>query len=685
MVPAHRCRLISACLTAAFLLAVAPLAAAEKSDFLTSNIDASVKPGDNFFQYSNGAWLKRNPIPPTESAWGVGSVVREQLYAELRAIHERSAAASGPPGSDEQKIGDFWRAALDVDKARALGIQPLQRELQKIEAAGNLDQVLGVAFEMQALGAQPFFAFFIGQDLRQSDVYAAFVWQGGLGLPDREFYLKDDKEFRVIRAAYVRYLAGMLTLLGRKDANSAAVAVMRFEAKLAEASRKTEDLRDPLQNYTRIGPSELTERQTPSIKWAAQFEAWSLRPSFVAVGQPEYLAAMDRILQQTPIPVLKDYLRLTLVTAYAPYLSPAFEDAHFAFYKGVLSGQKAQKPRWKRVIDTELGFGPVPESLGMIVGRRWAEVDFPGRTKQRYVDMTRAILGAYRERIQRLDWMSSATKERALAKLDKVTAKVGYPDRWSDTSALAISRSSYCENMLSISRWYFERSVERFSKPVDRGEWRMSPQTWNAYYSASDNQIVLPAAVFLIPGVADDQVDDAVAFGYGGASTIGHEITHGFDDQGRKFDATGNLTDWWTAEDAAAFERKAAVIVSQFNAFEPLPGMRVNGKLTLGENIADLGGLAIALDAFKKTEQYKGNVKINGYTPLQRFFLGYSMGWMFQVRDAEARKRLLSDEHAPSRYRVLGPVSNVAEFYEAFDVTPKNKMWRPPEERARVW
>ena len=672
----------------AALLAVAqPLFGADKHDFLTANIDSSVRPGDDFFRYANGAWLKRNPIPPSESSWGVSSVVREELYATLRAIHEQSASTDASPGSDEQKIGDFWRMAMDVERARKLGTTPLRRELTQIDRAKNLAQVLDAAFEMQTLGVDPFFTLYVDQDVKESSLYSIYASQGGLGLPDRDFYLSKDKNLRDIRSAYVQYLARMLKLLGRNPASAeaAALRVMRFETALAEASRKLEDVRDPLENYHRIAPAELTRAHTPVVNWSERLATWKLQPDFVAVGQPEFFSAMDRTLQQTPIDVLKDYLRLRLVSAYAEFLSPAFDEAFFGFYKRVLSGQKTEKPRWKRVIDTEAGFGAVPEGIGMMVGRRYVAQSFPERTKRRYADMTRAIMDAYRERIEKLHWMTDTTKAKALAKLSAINAKIGAPDRWRDHSALAIGRTSYCENMMNISRWFFHESLARIGKPVDRSEWHMTPQTWNAYYSEANNEIVLPAAVFAIPGIADAHVDDAVVYAYGGASTIGHEITHGFDDQGRKFDAAGNLADWWTAEDAAAFERQAAAVVKQYNAYEPLPGLHINGKATLGENIADIGGLAIALDAFKKTEQYKSNVVIAGKTPLQRFFLGYALGWMHQRRPENERRLLLSDFHSPSKYRVLGPVSNFAEFYEAFGVTPGQKMWRDVSDRTTVW
>ena len=417
---------------AALLVVAQPLFASDKPDFLTAHIDTSVHPGDDFFQYGNGAWFKRNPIPPTESTWGVGAVVREQLYATLRAIHERSAEEQVPAGNDAQKIGDFWHTAMDVEKARELGITPLRRELAQIDAAKNLAQALDTAFMMQTLGADPFFSLSIEQDLKQSDVISVYASQGGLGLPDRDFYFSNDKNIRQIRTAYVRHIARMLRLLGRKeaDASAAAAGVMRFETALAKASRRLEDVRDPLRNYQRIAPTDFTRKHMPSVNWTERLAAWNLRPEYVVVGQPEFFSALERLLRQTPIPVLKDYLRLRLVSAYAEFLSPAVDDAHFDFYKRVLSGQREQRPRWKRVIDTEAGFGAVPESIGMIVARRFVAENFPERTKQRYADMTRALMDAYRERIEKLSWMTDTTKAKALAKLSGVTAKIGYPDRW---------------------------------------------------------------------------------------------------------------------------------------------------------------------------------------------------------------------------------------------------------------
>jgi putative endopeptidase len=399
----------------------------------------------------------------------------------------------------------------------------------------------------------------------------------------------------------------------------------------------------------------------------------------VIVGQPEFLAAMDKLVAATPVPVLQDYLRYHLVDDYAPYLSAAFDEEHFRFHGQAMSGQKEQRERWKRALDEE------GDAMGMVLGRIFVREYFPEAAKQRYTAMVEAIRSTLHDRIERLDWMGADTKAKALAKLAAITPKVGYPDKWKDYSALQVGRDSYAANMMAAARWRFQDNLSKFGKPVDRTEWDMTPQTYNAYYNPSNNEIVLPAAIFTVPGVPDAQVDDAVAYGYAAASTIGHEITHGFDDEGRQYDAKGNLSGWWTKEDEARFNAAAQKMVDQFDAYEPLPGLHINGKASLGENIADYGGVLLGLEAFKKTAQYKEGKSIGGLTPTQRYFLGYALGWLYQQRDERLRARLLSDVHAPAKWRVLGPMSNIPEFYEAFGVKPGQPMWRPEDQRVDIW
>ena len=510
---------------------------------------------------------------------------------------------------------------------------------------------------------------------------AVHLSQGGLGLPDRDFYFNPEAGVTRIRKEYVAHLARTLVLLGRDRAAAAGAAtnIMAFETALARASRKLEDLRDPEHNYNKMVPSEVTTRLTPGIAWTDRLAAMKLKPEYVIVGQPEFFGALEKLLRETPVPVLRDYLRFRLVSDYSESLSRGFDHENFVFNQQVLGGQQQQRPRWKRVLDAEEG------AMGMVLGRIFVREYFPEATKRRYAGLVEAVRVAYRERIDRLEWMSDATKAKARQKLDRLRVKVGYPDQWKDYSALVVGTNSYCENLMNAARWRFNDRISKFGKPVDRSEWEMTPQTYNAYYNPANNEIVLPAASFSVPGARDADLDDALVYGYAAASTIGHEITHGFDDEGRQFDAAGNLRDWWTAADAAKFKQRAQLMVEEFNAYEPLPGLHINGPASLGENLADYGGLLLGLDAFKKTEQYRQGQTIDGFTPLQRYFLGYALSWLSQQREAVLRRRLLSDVHAPPKWRVLGPLSNMPEFYEAFGVRTNQTLWRPPSGRVQVW
>jgi putative endopeptidase len=651
------------------------------SDVLASHIDPSVNPGDDFFAYANGGWLKSHPIPAEESQWGIAQEVQNELYAELRKISETAAASHAPAGSGEQKVGDFWTTAMDQDRADRLGLAPLQAELTRIDAIHDRQAALDEAFALQPLGVAALFDVHIGQDEKASDVIAVYLFQGGLGLPERNYYFNTEAGVVKARAAYVQHLQRMLQLLGAPaDAATArAQRVMAFETALAKVSRTLEAQRDPQKNYNKMAPAALTANYTPAIDWQVRLQQWGLNPGELIVGQPEFFGGLQRLLEQTPVPVLQDYLRLHLVDAYASYLSQPFDDEYFAFYGKTLSGQQVQRPRWKRALKAE------NETLGMILGRIYVNTYFPASRKQRYNAMVEAVRTAYSQRIAKLDWMSAATKAKAQQKLAAVIKKVGYPDHWKDYAKLTIGTQSYAQNVMAGRRWAFEDRVAMFGKPVDRSVWDMTPQTYNAYYESTNNEIVLPAAQFMVPGVADDQLDDALVYGYAAASTIGHEITHGFDDEGRQFDAKGNLAEWWTAQDAAQFTQRAQVMVKQFNAYEPLPGLHVNGQASLGENIADMGGVLIGLDAFKQTAQYKEGKPIAGLTPLQRFFLGYALGWLSQEREDSLRRGLLSDVHAPAKWRVNGPMSNVPEFYQAFGIKPGQPMWRPQARRVDIW
>jgi len=656
--------------------------AAPAEDVLRSHVDPATRPGADFFQYANGGWLAKNPIPPSESGWGIGDLVDEETYARIRKINEDAAASAAEPGTDARRIGDFWATGMDEARADSVGAAPIAEELDRIDAVRDLPGAIDAAMAEAPLGSRVFLSFRISQDDRKSDTMAVTLDQGGLGLPNRDFYFRADENSTKVRAGYRKYVQRLLELCarGKTVAPDAGDRVIAFETALAKASRPLADLRDPEKNYNKMATVEVREKLTPSIDWPARLEAFGVKGAdTVIVGQPEFFSALDRELRKTPVEDLRNYLRFHLADRYADYLGRAFDDAQFDFRGRLLNGQEEQRPRWKRVIDAQ------DRAMGMVVGRLFVQTYFPERAKKRYSDLVEAIRDAWRARIEGLPWMSAATKEKALEKLARMTKKVGYPDKWKDYSTLAVGRESYAANMMAGARWRFADMIAKFGRPVDRTEWEMNPQTYNAYYNPSNNEIVLPAAAFTIPGIADDRADDALVYGYAAASTIGHEMSHGFDDEGRQFDAAGNLRDWWTKEDADRFRSRAARMVAQFDAFEPLPGMHVNGKASLGENIADLGGVLVGLDAFEKTEQYRKGEKIGGFTPVQRYFLGYALSWMGQVRKEDLARRLLADVHAPEKWRVNGPLANVPEFDSAFGVKPGDPMWRPEETRVRIW
>ncbi len=476
-------------------------------------------------------------------------------------------------------------------------------------------------------------------------------------------------------------MPAVLKLSGMTDQEAVAAAktVFAIETALAASSRKLEDLRDPYHNYNKMSIAKLNEL-TPGMNWTEIFQKLKInKADTVIVGQPEYYQALNKALKTFPIKDWKAYLRWHLISSTSPYLNKDLDKERFRFYGTVIAGKKEQLPRWKRVLDAENAL------MGEVLGQLFVKAYFPEAAKKRYSDMVTAIRSSYKEHIEKLDWMSAETKKKALNKLEKINPKVGFPDKWKDFSTLEIDRKSYVLNVLRAQAWWYNREVNKLGKPVDRTEWDMTPQTYNAYYNPSNNEIVLPAAIFSIAGVKDEDVDDAVVYGYAAASTIGHEITHGFDDEGRQFDAKGNLKAWWTPQDSVKFAERAQVLVNQFNHYKVLDSMHVNGKATLGENIADLGGIVLGLDAFKKTEQYKENKKINGLTPLQRYFLGYALGWLGHQRDEQLASQILTDVHSPAFLRVNGPFADVPEFYEAFKVKKGDAMWIDPDKRVKIW
>ena len=656
--------------------------AAPARDILIENMDTTVNPADDFFSYANGGWIKKNPIPESERRWGIGNLVQNETYDRMKKLSEDAAANSkAADGSNEQKIGDFYASGLDSANIEQKGITPLQKEFDAISAIKIKQDVLDEIAHLNIIGPSPLFSPYIGQDEMNSDSMALHFYQGGIGLPNRDYYFNTDERTKNIRKEYVVHLQNMFKLLGDNDATAKknSEAVMKLETALAKASRKLEDLRDPHRNYNRMSVAQFSII-TPSINWSALLAKMNVHNAdTVIVGQPEFFAEVEKSMKSVSIDDWKTYLRWNLIHSFARDLSSPFDKENFHFYGTIMTGVKEQRPRWKRVLDSEEGY------LGDALGQLYVEKYYSPKTKERYKELTDNTLAAFKERIEKLDWMTDKTKQKALAKLAAVRKKVGCPDKWRDYSSMQTSRSSYVENIIQGNMWQYNYYLNKLGKPVDRDEWDMTPQTYNAYYNPSNNEIVLPAAQFIVPGIPDSLLDDAVIYGYDAASTIGHEITHGFDDEGRQFDASGNLSPWWEPQDSVEFTKRAQRMVEQFNNYIVLDSMHVNGKASLGENIADFGGVVIGLDAFRKTRQYKDGKKINGLTPLQRFFLGYALGWLFEIRDAALAQQVMVDVHAPAKFRVIGPMANVPEFYEAFSVKPGDAMFRADSIRVKIW
>jgi putative endopeptidase len=652
----------------------------KKEDILVANMDTTVNPADDFFDYAQGAWVKRTNIPAEETSWGIGQLVQAEIYERKKAINDEALKKNAKSGTDQQ-IGDFWYSGMDTASIEKEGINPLRPELNKIEAIRTPQDVMAVAAYLHTIGVGAFYSEGVGQDSKRSDVMAYYLNQGGLGMPNRDYYFNTDARTAKIRAAYPRYISKLFQLMGTEStaADAKAAAIVALETKLAGSSRKLADLRDPEANYNKMAIAGL-KSVSPTIDWPVYMQQMGVKSvDSVIVGQPEFYKTLDKIVSTENIQTLKDYLSFQLVSSYADFLSTPFTDADFEFYNKTIKGAEVQRPRWKRVLDAEEGI------MGEALGKLFAAEYFDAKAKKRYEDMVENVRTAYRLRMEKLDWMTDSTKKKALYKLSTITKKVGYPDKWKDFSAMKVDRGSYVRNYINAKLWWNNYDMSKLGKPVNKDEWDMTPQTYNAYYNSSNNEIVLPAGIFTVPGYRDEELDDALVYGYAAASTIGHEITHGFDDEGRQFDAKGNLLEWWSPVDKQQFTARATLLEQQFSGMVVLDSMKINGKATLGENLADLGGILIGLDAFKQTEAYKKGDKINGLTPLQRYFLGYALGWMYKMRPEYMANLILTDVHSPAKYRVNGPMPNVPEFYEAFNVKPGDRMYLPDSLRVRLW
>jgi putative endopeptidase len=637
---------------------------------------------EDFYQYANGGWIAKNEIPAAFSSWGITSPLREKNVATLHEILEAAAKnTAAPNGSNEQKIGAFYASCMDEAKIEAAGAKPLRKELAAINKLKSSRDLPAMLAHFHQIGVPSLFSFGAGQDFKKSDSVIAITGQGGLSLPDRDFYLKDDAKSKSTRDAYLQHVTNMFKLLGDDAARAAAEAqtVMKIETQLAQVSLDRVSRRDASKQYHKMSPADLKNVMT-NFDWPTYIKKVGA-PSFteINVAHPDFFKGLDQMLTSVPIDDWKTYLRWHLVHDAADALSTAFVNEDFNFYSKTLNGTKEIQPRWRRcVVATD-------NRLGEALGEVYVKKAFPPEAKARMKDLVDNLIVALREDIPTLDWMSEPTRQAAIAKLNAFGVKIGYPDKWRDYSLLQIERTSFMDNLLRSSQFERRRNFAKMGQPVDRTEWAMTPPTVNAYNSSLMNEIVFPAGI-LQPPYFDLTADDALNYGAIGA-VIGHEMSHGFDDQGRKFDLQGNLKDWWTEADAKNYTDRATCVEQQFSNFRVEEvGLNQNGKLVLGESIGDLGGLKIAWLAFQKSLQGKPRpADIDGFTPEQRFFLGWAQVWGRKQTPESMRQQILTDPHPLGRFRVNGPLSNMPQFAEAFHCKLGEAMVRPPDQRCQVW
>jgi len=645
-----------------------------------ANMDTTVHPGDDFFEYANGAWLKNNPIPSTETRWGSFNLLLENNYKALHSLLDSAAGVkNAAAGSLVQKVGDFYRTGMDsaaIDKA---GITPLNDILARINNIKDAAGVLSEVTTEQTEGLGTLFSFGISPDDKNVSKEICQFGQGGLGMPGREYYYDKDERTVKIRDAYKQYIPTMLQLMGedKAKADKDAAGIYNLELALAGASMTRVDMRDPYKLYNKFDLAGI-DKETPGLDWKGMLSGLKVNgQDSLIVGMPKFFTEVAKELKSTPVETWKNYLKFHLVNSMASDLSIGFDSTRFNFYGKLMRGQQAQKPRWKRILQS------VDGNIGDLLGQLYVDKYFKPEAKQRMLDLVNNLQSTYAERIQKLDWMSDSTKKKALFKLNAFMKKIGYTDKWKDYSALTVVNNDYVKNILAASAWEYNYNLSKLGKPVDRTVWDMTPPTVNAYYNPGFNEIVFPAGILQFP-FFDPNADDAVNYGGIGA-VIGHEMTHGFDDQGRLYNAEGNLSNWWSPGDSTNFTNKANMVVDQFNKIVVIDTSHANGSLTEGENLADLGGINIAYEAFKKTKEGQSNEKIDGFTPDQRFFLSWAQVWRANTRPEEIASRLKTDPHSPSMLRCNVPVSNMKAWYDAFNVKPTDKLYRPENERARVW
>ena len=645
-----------------------------------SGMDLTKNPGDDFYNYASGNWIKNNPVPAKETRWGSFNILRDFNINAVKNILEESARnRKAPAGSVEKRVGDFYAAAMDSLTIEKLGYNPIKPDLEKLNQISDLNGVINQSALMRTYGAgSPFFGFSVGQDRKNVKNFVPQLSQGGTTLPDRDYYLKNDARSLKIQESYKNYIVRLFNLSGssQADAEKAAETIFKIEKALANAQMSRVEMRDPYKTYNKFSVKDFS-KTTSNLNWESLMPVMKVNnQDTVLVNSPKFFNELNTLLASTPVNDLKTYLKWNLLKSSAPYLSSDFVNASFEFTQ-VLSGQKVQTPRWQRMSSLTDG------TIGDLLGQIYVKKHFKPEAKARMEELVKNLIKAYEIRIKNLDWMSEVTKQKALDKLYAFTPKIAYTDKWKSYDGLEIKRQSFFQNLRNAGAWGYEDMVSQLGKPVDKSRWGMTPPTVNAYYNPVNNEIVFPAGILQFP-FFDPNADDAVNYGGIGA-VIGHEISHGFDDSGSQYDKDGTLRNWWTDEDRARFKVKATALQQQFDAYTVLDSIHVNGKLTLGENIGDLGGLNAAYEAFKMTKQGQSNEKIDGFTPDQRFFLSWAQVWKGNILNETAAQLILTDTHSPGPYRTIGAPVNMDAWYKAFDIKPENKLYKKPEDRIKIW
>ncbi len=664
--------------TAAKQPVAAEAAAPLVSGIDTQYFDPTVKFSEDFFLAVNGKWLAETPIPADKASYGSFNVLRDNSQQAVKdIIDEVSARTDLTPGSDEQKLGDFYKSYMDEARVESLGLSPLTPQLDAVKAVKDKAELPALFARLQRDGIAIPFGWYVNNDAKNSSQYGVYLFQSGLGLPDRDYYFKDDEAGKKLIAEYKVYLTDMFNMAGHADAAAAAERVYALEKALAEHHWTRVESRNADKTYNKTSSTDLNA-QMGSFDWAAFAKGVKLDGvNDIIVRTPSYFEGFAEVLSASELQSWQDYLTIKTINAYASKLSRNFANRQFAFYGTTLSGTEQQQPRWKQAVDAS------DEVLGELTGKLYVERHFKPEAKARMEQLVANLIKAYEISIKGLEWMTEETKVAALEKLSTFTPKIGYPDKWKDYSKLEIKADDLVGNFVRASHWGYDEMTNKLGKPIDKSEWFMTPQTVNAYYNPVNNEIVFPAAI-LQPPFFNMAADDAVNYG-GIGGVIGHEIGHGFDDQGAKYDGEGNLRNWWTEQDKTQFQERGARLIGQYNKFEPLPGLNINGALALGENIGDLGGMTVALKAYQLSLDGKEAPVLDGFTGQQRFFLSWAQVWRSQYREEALKRQLSTGPHSPAHYRVIGVLPNIPEFYTAFDIKEGDPMYTAPEQRVKIW